>query len=304
MAGEWEGKSRGGGTGYRIFIYVIRHLGVRAAYALMSLVVIYFIPFSPKGTAAVWRYSRRILGYGLLRSACFVYRNYYSFGQNLVDRAAISGGLQGRYRFKFENEDSLRAFLDKKEGCVIIGAHVGSWEAGAPFFMEYGRELNIVMYDNEHEAIKKVRKNNERLFPGFKVIPVNKDSLGHVFLITEALERGEAVCFQGDRYVNEDRLLGGVLLGHEASFPLGPYLLAAKLGAPVVFYFAMREAPMTYRFIFRQAAPVFGRSAPEKLLSQFTSLLDEILRRHPEQWFNFYDFWNLKQHDREIERKA
>ena len=36
----------------------------------------------------------------------------------------------------------------------MIGAHVGNWEIGAPFFDEYGKKINIVMFDAEHEADK------------------------------------------------------------------------------------------------------------------------------------------------------
>lgn len=35
MAGEWEGKSKGTVLGYKIFIFFIRKLGVRAAYGLL-----------------------------------------------------------------------------------------------------------------------------------------------------------------------------------------------------------------------------------------------------------------------------
>jgi predicted LPLAT superfamily acyltransferase len=293
MAGGWEGKSRGGGLGYRIFLGVIRVFGIRAAYALLFFVALYFIPASPKGTASVWRYARKILGYSRFRSAFFVFRNYYVFGQTLIDRFAIAGGLDGRYRFKFEGEDEMRALLDRKEGCITIGAHVGSWMTGAPFFSDYSSRLNIVMFDNEHESIKDIEKKNDRKVIGFKVIPVNKDNLEHVFMITEALGRGEAVCFQGDRYVNKDKLLDGTLLGHEAKFPSGPYILASMTGAPVMFYFAVREPHRTYRFIFRRAKPV-GRKAAKELLGQFTEALDGVLSEHPEQWFNYYDFWNLK----------
>ena len=78
---------------------------------------------------------------------------------------------------------------------------------------------------------------------------MNEDNLTHVFRITEALERKEYVCFQGDRYLNKEKLLSSPFMGKEAEFPMGPFLLASKMRVPVVFYFAMREAQRTYRSI-------------------------------------------------------
>ena len=63
---------------------------------------------------------------------------------------------------------------------------------------------------------------------------------------------------------------------------------------PVVFYFAMREPGRTYRFHFFVAEPV-TRSKENKaetaLLEQYTATLEHILKRYPEQWFNYYSFW-------------
>lgn len=105
------------------------------------------------------------------------------------------------------------------------------------------------MFDAEHERIKEILEKNAST-RDYKIIPVNEDSLTHVFRITEALDRREYVCFQGDRYLNKEKLLTTSFMGKEAKFPMGPFLLASKLKVPVVFYFAMREAQRTYRFHF------------------------------------------------------
>ena len=55
MPETWKGKTRGGTFGYMFFIYMIRCLGITAAYGFLSLVVLYFIPFAPKATASTWQ---------------------------------------------------------------------------------------------------------------------------------------------------------------------------------------------------------------------------------------------------------
>ena len=293
MAKEWKGKTRGGTFGHLFFIYMIKHVGVNAAYLFLSLIVIHFIPFAPKATASAWFYSRKILKKNVAKSICFLFKNYYRFGQVLIDKVAIGCGLEKRYKFKFENYDRFLEILNDDKGAIIVGAHVGNWEIGTPFFDDYGKKLNIVLFDAEHRRIKGILEKN-KAFASYKIIPVNNDSLEHVFSIKAALDSKEYVCFQGDRYVEQDKLLTCSFMGREAKFPAGLFILASRLKTPVVFYFAMKEPRKTYRFYFHMAQPVArktGVKPEQELLEQYAQTLENILKKHPEQWFNFYNFW-------------
>lgn len=291
----WKGKTRGGAFGYLFFIYLIRYLGITAAYTFLSLVVLYFIPFAPKATKSTWVYARRILGYSRMRAAGLLLRNYYRLGQILIDKVAIGNGMVSKYHFRFEHYPEFLDVLNSNQGVIMIGAHVGNWEIGAPFFDDYGKKINIVMYDAEHRRIKEMLEKNGKAGE-YKIIPVNEDNLTHVFRITEALDKREYVCFQGDRYVNKEKLLSATFMGHEAQFPAGPFLLASRMKVPVVFYFAMREAGRTYRFHFvlSEKSTRTKETKPEQaLLQQYVAALEQIVKQYPEQWFNYYPFWPL-----------
>lgn len=289
----WKGKTRGGTFGYLFFIYMIRYLGITAAYGFLSLVVLYFIPFAPKATRSIWFYSRHILNQNRMRSAAMLLRNYYRLGQILIDKVAIGNGLVKKYHFQFEHYPEFQEILNGGSGAIMIGAHVGNWEIGVPFFDEYSKKINIVMYDAEHQKIKEMLEKNGK-GKEYKVIPVNEDNLTHVFHITEALDKKEYVCFQGDRYLNKEKLLRCPFIGQEALFPAGPFLLASRMKVPVVFYFAMRESERTYRFHFIIAEKVIRtkeKKAEQALLEQYVTTLEQIMKRYPEQWFNYYPFW-------------
>lgn len=291
---NWKGKTRGGTFGYLFFILLIKGLGVRAAYVFLCLVVVYFIPFAPKATCATWRYARNRLGYGRFRSVSFLLGNYYRLGQTLIDKVAIGSGLSEGYQFDFgpDYEDFLKV-LNGKEGVIMIGAHVGNWEIGAPFFDDYGKRMNIVMFDAEYQKIKELLEANTN-GKNYKVIPVNEDNLTHIFRIRDVLDKGEYVCFQGDRHVEGSQVFTETFLGKEASFPAGPFLLASRLGVPVVFYFAIRGKGMRYQFHFLLAQPekrAKGEKTGQGLLRQYVSALETIVKQYPEQWYNYYDFW-------------
>ena len=283
---RWTGRSRGGGLGHRFFIFLIRKAGIGFAYAFLALVVIYFIPFAPKATSAVWFYNRRILGYGKLRAFRGLFTPYYRFGQTLIDKIAISAGMGDKYSFEFENYAEFLKILDSGSGVVMIGAHVGSWEAGSRFFGDYAKKMNIVLYDAEYAKIKEVLEDNSTETK-YKVITVGEDGLESVLRIKNALDRGEYVCFQGDRHVNGENVIEADFMGHKAHFPRGPFLVASRMKAPVVFYYSMRERGRRYRFHFVEASERSERG----LLDEYLASTERIVRSYPRQWFNFYKFW-------------
>ena len=286
---EWKGQSRGGKIGNAIFVRTIKFFGVKCAYILLSLVVIYFIPFAPTATKSIWAYNRKRLGYGRLRSIYELYMHYFVFGQTLIDKIALKSGLQNRFNFEFDNYERFLEIINGENGVVMIGAHIGNWEAGSVFFGDYGKKINVVMFDVERKEIRDVlEKDSKRA--GYKIIPVNEGSIEALLKIKIALNEGEYVCFNGDRHIDADTAVEKEFLGATAKFPIGPFRIAAKCRVPVVFYYSVREKKCTYRFMFTEVKD-FNRDS-DILLDTYVKSLEEVVKKYPRQWFNFYNFWN------------
>ena len=290
---QWNGKSRGGRFGYQFFLYTIRLLGLRCAYIFLAFIVIYFIPFAPKATRAIWRYNRQKRRLGVLASVKELYCHYYVFGQTLIDKMAMRGGLNEKYRYEFDNYTRFLEILNSGEGVVMMGAHIGCWEAGAGFFGTYGKKINIVMLDAEHQQIKDVLEENASQENNYNIIPLNQNIIDAMLQIKVALNNGEYICFNGDRYMEKDHTAVVDFMGSKALFPMGLFKIAAKCRVPVVFYYSMREPNRTYRFIFEEPV-IDGKMTTEKLLEQYVKSLEKIVEKYPRQWFNFYDFWNVE----------
>ena len=172
----------------------------------------------------------------------------------------------------------------------IIGAHVGCWGTGAGFFGDYARKMHLVMYDAEYRQIKSVMEKHCGQ-EGYKVIAVNEGGIESILRIKEVLDRKEYVCFQGDRFVEGSPTVTLPFMRHEAPFPAGPFAVAGKFRAPVVFYYAMRERGRRYRFIF-DIPDEDGCGTKEAILGSYVRSLEAVVRRYPQQWFNFYRFWS------------
>ena len=290
---QWKGSSRGGSLGHLFFVFTIKYLGIRAAYGLLCLVVVYFVPFAPKATAAVWYFHRKILKKSVISSAFAILKHYYVFGQTIIDKVAILNGLKDRYKFEFENYSTFLEILNSNTGVVMIGAHVGCWEMGAPFFGEYEAKMNVVMYDAEYQKIKDVLERSVE--KNYKIIPVGIDSLDSIIRIKAALNKNEYICFQGDRFLDKSNVLEVNFMGNPALFPLGPYKIASRIKTPVVFYFAIREKGFKYKFHFvvaNRADRKAEKSLEVQILTQYIAELEKVAATSPFQWFNFYKFWS------------
>ena len=51
---SWEGKTRGGVLGYKIFVWTLKNLGISFAYLLLRFVVFYFVFASGKSFTAIF----------------------------------------------------------------------------------------------------------------------------------------------------------------------------------------------------------------------------------------------------------
>ncbi|MDN3723327.1 lipid A biosynthesis acyltransferase [Aequorivita sp. SDUM287046] len=289
MAGEWEGKSKGTVLGYKIFIFFIRKLGVGAAYVLLLFVAPYYVFFARKSTRSIFYYFRKRLKYSLPRSLWCIFKSYFIFGKTIIDKAAIASGLKGRFTYECDGVENIIDLLDKQQGGIMISAHVGNFEIAEFFFEEIDTrsQINLVTTDAEHRHIKEyMEKVTMRTNVKFILV---KDDMSHIFEINNALGSGELVCFTGDRYMKGQKVLTETLMGKNANFPAGPFLLASRLNVPVLFVYVMKETNKHYH-LYARKAEVKNRDA-QGLLKKYTQSVEWMLNKYPLQWFNYYNFW-------------
>ena len=289
----WQGKTRGGLLGHQIFVLILKHLGLQPAYFLLRFVSFYYFIFSRKSNKHIHAYFKEIHHYSSFKARLAVYRNYYVFGQILIDKVAIYSGLADKFTFDLKDEKHLAAM---DQGGFMISAHIGNWEMSGKKSDRIHKTMNLVMLDAEHQRIKHYLDDvmKER---NFKVIPL-KDDLSHLISIRQALDNSELIAIHGDRFMAGMKTLTANFMGREAKFPEGPFYLALRMNAPVSFAFAMKEGRKHYHFYAtppkKYDIPAGKRISPEHLkpiLEDYLKAVEMMLLKYPEQWFNYYDFW-------------
>lgn len=289
---QWDGKSKGTLLGYKIFVFCIKKLGIRAAYAVLVFVSFYYLIFSGNSNRNLWYYLNKRLNYSVVKSCWAMYKSYFTFGKTIIDKTAISAGLRNKFTYEFDGIDLLRAVIAQKKGGILISAHVGNFEIAEYFLadLEFDSPINLVTTDQEHSHIKAYLQSVTRR-SSIKFIIVKED-LSHVFEINNALNNNELICFTGDRYFEGSKVLTEELLGEKAIFPSGPFLIASRMQVPVVFVYVMKEPRLHYHLYAREAR-VKHRDA-QGLLKEYCQSVESILKKYPLQWFNYFDFWNVK----------
>ncbi len=288
---EWEGKSKGNKTGYGIFITVLKKMGVLPAYILLLFVAAYYYLFSWKSSRAIWYYLRKRLSFSIPKSLASLYKNYYWFGQALIDRIVMMAGISNRFTFNFDGEHHLHEMVAAGKGGLLLSAHIGNWEIAGHLLKRLNTRINIVMFDGEHQQLKQYLENTTGQRNAN--IIVIRDNISHIYEIMEALNNNELVCMHSDRFLTGNKTLQANFLGKPAHFPLGPFTLATKLNVPVTFVFAMKESFFHYHFFATPGVVYRNEPSPssEKVLEAFVSAMTEKVKSYPAQWYNYYDFW-------------
>ena len=292
---HWSGSGqlRGGRAGIWFFITVLRLLGLRLTYVLLIPPAIYFSLVSPD-VAATMDYHRRIFGaLPWWKRRWLVFRHFLSFGRAIIDRTAILAGGNRHFSFTFDGEEHLRNAVAEGHGVLLLGAHVGNWEAAGQLLSRIEVPINLTGLDRESPAIRALLAQSSKA--KFKLIPLTGSPTDAIPLVA-ALRRGEVVAMLGDRAYGS-ATTRVPFLGGTASFPVGPYAMAASAGAPLVHVFNLREPGGHYRLLgFPPQRPVMpARHRRDACLrdcaARFARDLEGIVKRDPLQWYNFFPFW-------------
>lgn len=294
---KWEGKSRGGLSGHKIFVFILNTFGLGLAYFVLRFVAFYFLVFA-KSTKTSLAYFREIHGYSRWKAWRAAYRNYFIFGQILLDRVALLSGVKTDFSIEHEGQtENLRSLKSTGKGSILLSAHIGNWEIAGQMLEVLDHSFNILMYDNEAAQMKDYM-NKVMGKKTYKIIAIKNDDMSHLVELHNAFSNNEMVVMHGDRYLPGTPTIEKMFMGKKAKFPVGPFMMAAKFGVPIVLVFAVKESRNHYHFFALppiQVKRARGKEELERAIQEvsdrYVQAVENMVRRYPEQWFNFYDFW-------------
>lgn len=297
MSARWKQRPEGGGR-FAIWLIrsVARHGGRRLGRACLYLITPYFL--LRRGPER--RASRAWLSRALGRPATLpdVARHIHTFAATILDRIFLLSGELQRFAISIEGLAALDAQLRAGRGVLLFGSHLGSFEvlrvlAGTR--PDLG--LRVVLDRGHNPAMTELLDAlNPRV--AATVIDAGRPGTEILLAIDEALRQGCIVALLVDRAQPGEPAQQVPFFGEAAPFPLAPWQVAAVLGAPVMLAFGFYRGGNRYDLRFEpfsegMAVPRPGRRAHvATLIGRYAARLEDLGRRFPYNWFNFYDYWD------------
>jgi KDO2-lipid IV(A) lauroyltransferase len=220
------------------------------------------------------------------------FRLFVNYAQAITNMYAMHLGQKVPVKAEFINRHHLTNVLDTGSGAIIVTGHMGAWQI-APLLLRTKNlpPLTMAMAQEPNAALAEYEKQfREKL----NIVYTTSSPFATIEL-ANVLRRGELVGMQMDRH------LGGPhvklpFFGREAAFPLGPATLARASRAPLIPVFVVSERDRRYcKFFYEEPIWVAHTRDRERDYHEATARLvavyERYVQRHPEQWFNFYDFW-------------
>jgi predicted LPLAT superfamily acyltransferase len=296
----WKGRSWrdvheiGSVLGMRLLAGLCRLLGRRVVGLLLHPIVLYYLLAKPLPRRASRAYLLRSAGATRV-SWIRVYRHLLCFAECTLDRYLFVAGRTRGLEVSVHGHHYLERAAVAGRGALLLGAHLGSFEAMRAASARSNLRLSIVA---DFRWSRRLSGMLERLNPGLsaQVIPVG-DGLETVFRIKDRIAAGELVALLADRVSPQDRAVSTTFLGEMAAFPAGPYLLAATLACPVLLAFGIHKTRNRYEvhcepFANRIVLPQRHRDpALSGLVQRYAARLEHYCRLAPDNWFNFFDTW-------------
>lgn len=302
-AAHWKHRPEGAGPrAYRAIFLIANHGGrALARLALYPIVAFYLLARGPERRASR-AYLRRALGReaGLLDVA----RHIHTFAATILDRVFMLSRGMDRFEVDVRGLDSLEPHLDRGQGVLLFGSHLGSFEALRVLARRRPQLRVRVVLDRSHNAA--LMRMLDALDPQMaaNVIDAGQDGPSIVLQIKQAAEDGAIVAMLVDRAAPGEPATTASFLGAAAPFPTSPWLVAAALKLPVVLAFGLYRGGARYELVFEpfvQALDIHRRERPARLaalVQRYAERLQHHARSAPYNWFNFYDFWHADEASR------
>ncbi len=184
----------------------------------------------------------------------------------------------------------IQAF-EKKKGVLLLTGHLGNWELMSIIAVITSYPISMTYRPLDFLPLNRFIVEFRTRFGG-EMIP--KDKAMRKLLMS--LKQGEAIGMLMDQSVDWYKGVFVNFFGQMTSTNKGLALLALKTESPIVPIFVVREG-LKFKIEFGQEVPLIKTGDKTKDIEdntrQYNRVIEEIIRRYPEQWLWVHRRWKV-----------
>ena len=262
------------------------------ARLFLTPITLYFYLTSSQVRTASHNYLRRIKG--LTGNPWQITKHIFYFSATILDRVYFLTDQFHRFEIKIHGLEHIEAQQASGQGCILLGAHLGSFELLRALAVHNKRPFKILMYQDHNAMITKIFNS---LNPDVAKSVINLANSHAMLEMNECLNAGDMIGMLGDRYVENDKRINCQLLGETVEFPAGPMTLATITNVPVIFFCGIYCGKNKYEIHIEKISDAKKPTRGERELyvkettQKYVDRIEYYIKKHPYNWFNFYDFW-------------
>jgi lauroyl/myristoyl acyltransferase len=278
----------------RVMMFGIKNFSHRMQHATMPFWAGIFYVLVPRARRAVEANLERVAGPTTpIEAKARAFRLFVNYAQSITNMYCLHHGQPVPVDAITLGAEHIYKLQAEKRGAVVVTGHLGFWQI-APILMQRKSypPLTMAMAEEPNQGTG----DWERQFRDkFRIVYTTSSPFSTLGLAS-VLRRGELVGMQMDRYVGGPHVWLP-FCGRPAPFPLGPATLARATGSPLLPTFTIADADRR-RCVFHVEPPIEVAHTADRdadvrdATARAVAVYERFVRRHPEQWFNFYDFWN------------
>jgi KDO2-lipid IV(A) lauroyltransferase len=191
--------------------------------------------------------------------------------------------------------ERVHAALEGGRGCIMVTAHYGNWEMFAAGLALSGFPVTPIVRELRSHTLDRWIDGRRRLVG---LTPASRQS--SLRRAVEALKANEVVLMLPD----VDTAVRGVFVdffGQLAHTPVGPALLSARYGAPILTGFLTRRPGGRHLSEIGEPLAAPSAASSDDALTETTAAvaarIEAQIRRHPEQWIWMHRRWRTQPGD-------
>lgn len=213
---------------------------------------------------------------------------FVNFARCLTDCLEAAGPNPPDFQVDTDGDALLEAALARGRGGVMVTAHLGNWELIGRLVGRKGFPITVAMARERNESVRRFVEWH-RGQEGVEIVYTDGSVFGALDML-RVLRKNRILAFQLDRPSGGggDRVVP--FFGVPTPFPIGPFLLAQAAGAPVLPVFTFLTGHHRYLVEQRDIGAVprkGGPQAAQAALEMTVRMLEDAVRRYPDQWFHF-----------------